>query len=62
MKLPKTIKGINCMVAVIKKNIDFSRISPNTHLAHAFLFTGAIPIMRSLAKITKFQEYVFIPW
>ena len=49
------------MVAVIKKNIDFSRISPNTHLAHAFLFTGAIPIMRSLAKITKFQEYVFIP-
>ena len=62
MKLPTTIKGINYMVSVIKKNINFSRISPNIHLAHVFLFTGAIPIMRSPAKITKFQEYVFIPW
>ena len=62
MKLPATIKGISYMVAVIMKNIYFSRISPNTHLAHAFLFTGALPIMSSLAKISKFQEYVFIPW
>ena len=62
MKLSTTVKGTNCPAAVIKKTVDFSRISPNTRLAHAFLFIGAIPIMRPLAKISKFQEYVFIPW
>lgn len=31
-----TIKNINCIIVVIKKTFNFSKISPSIHLAHVF--------------------------